>query len=452
MSRTMLAISVAAAILMRTHNASAASATPTPSAAATPTPPPPAHEGEATAPTPAPLVTPTPLPNPPAPAPGIAGYDGGIFIQDATGNYKLKINEMAQFRYYLNRRPKVDAATGDREITNGYELTNARITFAGNLIDPKLTYLVEGEFGKDDGLYGAPFNYYLKYAKGFWALKIGQFKLPVMHEEIVSQKYQLAADSSISNEVFSQDYSQGVEVDFKNNNVNVQWTANDGIAKPNSAYSTGQEADFATTARVEYKLGEKAEWKRFDDFSSWRGSTPFAALLGAAAHFETYGGTAVFVANSAGGLTGTSFPRRQFIEWTVDASFEGNGWNAYAAVIGGHNAPVGETATNDMGVVLQGGMFVSDNLEPFVRFDEFIPDSKRDAAENKPFRTLKGGANYYFVPKSHNAKLTVDFQYFMDRASETAIVSDLANDNDVGLLPGGKAGQFVGEAQMQWLF
>lgn len=417
----------------------------------TPTPPPPAHEAEITQPTPTPLVTPTPIPAPPAPAPGTAGYDGGFFIQDATGNYKIKINEMAQFRYYVNRRPGVEYGAGDREIANGFELTNARITFAGNLINPRLTFLVEGEFGKEDGAYSAPFNYYLKYSKGFWAIKAGQFKLPVMHEEIVSQKYQLAADSSIANEVFSQDYSQGVEVAFRNDHVGVQWTVNDGIAKPNSAYASPEEADIGTTARFEYKIGEKVEWKRFDDFSSWRGA-PFAAMFGAAAHGETYGSSASFVTDSSGALVAGSPERRQFIEWTADVSLEGNGWNAFAAVTGGHNAPVGEKATDDIGVVIQGGAFITDKLEPFARFDEFIPDHKRDSTENKPFRTLKAGANYYFVPKSHNAKLTVDFQYFLDKADETAVLAELVNENDVGLLPGGDKGQMVGEAQMQWLF
>ena len=47
-----------------------------------------------------------------------------------------------------------------------------------------------------------------------WKAQWGQFKLPLLREELVSDGKQLAADRSIPNALFTQGYSQGIQLGY----------------------------------------------------------------------------------------------------------------------------------------------------------------------------------------------------------------------------------------------
>ena len=86
----------------------------------------------------------------------------------------------------------------------------------------------------------------------------------------------------------------------------------------------------------------------------------------------------------------------------------------------------------DLGFVIQGGMFVSRRVEIFLRYDHLIPDGKArspgfvQGTGTEEFRTATSGLNFYVIPESSLAKLTVDFQYMFD-AQSTSIVSPVFN-------------------------
>lgn len=98
-------------------------------------------------------------------------------------------------------------------------------------------------------------------------------------------------------------------------------------------------------------------------------------MLGAALHYE--GGDSE--GNSFGGGD------YNYLSWTADLSFEGDGWNAFIAGVGGYTdfEDIGGVSTadadfDDYGVVVQGGIMIPDtNWEIFGRYDAVFPDSDR---------------------------------------------------------------------------
>jgi len=93
---------------------------------------------------------------------------------------------------------------------------------------------------------------------------------------------------------------------------------------------------------------------------------------------------------------------------------------------------------------IQGGIFVSENWELVAGYDVLIPDN--DDFDN--YNTVRIGANNYFIPDSHAAKLTIDFSYFID-----ATTSALAPPNTLtGLLATDSEGEWNLRAQMQLMF
>lgn len=383
---------------------------------------------------------------------GGSGHDGAFHISDGAGNYRLNIGGYTQFRYYLNWRDGDTNTTGggahDSGFTNGFELSRTRLEFSGNVINPNTTFYIQtafdnsGEFSLLDA-YG---KYQFDNGMGLiW----GQFRAPVYREVLVAESKQLTADYSVTGTAFDPDRTQGIALDYRGESFYGIFSFNDGGNSDNTPYAAAGDADYGLTARLEGKLA--GEWERFDDFTSFR-NQEFAALLGGAIHYQQTGNTAAF----ANGVP-VSRPQANTILWTIDASLEGNGWNLFGAFLSAHQDPDAGASSDDFGFVLQGGVFATDNLEIFGRWDASFPDDEglgRSTSTDEDFHTLTFGVNNYFVPESHAAKLTVDMQWFIDQANENAIASTVAgtSNNTVGILPDNDDGQVAFRIQMQLMF
>ena len=94
------------------------------------------------------------------------------------------------------------------------------------------------------------------------------------------------------------------------------------------------------------------------------------------------------------------------------------------------------------GFILPG--FVDVHVHGVAGYDVLVPDD--DDFDN--YNTVRIGANNYFIPDSHAAKLTIDFSYFID-----ATTSALAPPNTLtGLLATDSEGEWNLRAQMQLMF
>ncbi|MBX3315714.1 MAG: hypothetical protein KF902_02490 [Phycisphaeraceae bacterium] len=361
-----------------------------------------------------------------------AGHDGsGFFIGSEDGAFKLKIGGQIQFRYVANFRD--EPTDSDDDYTGGFQTRRERLEFSGNVINKETTFLIQTDFSRSNG--GASLlDAWVRHSfNENWSLRFGQFKAPLLREELVSGKRMLAADRSITNGVFTQARSQGIQLEYDADRVKLAGAFTDGLNTLNTDFDSSTEADYGLTGRAEILL--KGDWKRFADFTSWRGSD-FGAMVGVAGHWQSGGST--------GGTTDTDV-----LEYTVDLSLEGNGWNAFAAFIGRSTDPASGEDVDDFGVVVQGGAFLTDKTELFARYDVVMPDDDRGSSSDD-FSTVTVGVNHYFIEKSHAAKFTADLLYFIDAQSDSS--SLVSRSTGVGLLPDTEEGQVAARLQFQLLF
>ena len=382
---------------------------------------------------------------------GTAGHDGQFFIGDASGNNRLEIGGYTQFRYTINNR---DTTAPDEDLTNGFDMVRTALEFGGNVGNENLGYYIRGYFDTDgDTSSGDGTGFDLADAYGTYTfdsgltLVWGQFLAPVIRERMVDERYQLAADRSVTTDVFSPEYTQGIAVAYSTDNFKVIGSFNDGAGTSNTAYYHPGEADYALTGRVEFKWS--GDWAQFDDFTSWRGTEGYAGMVGGAVHWQGTGETANMTSFPPGG---TALVGGDLFLYTADVSIEGNGWNAFGAFVGRTIDPDGAaTSTDDYGAIVQGGFFVTDDWELFGRWDGIFPDD--DATSGDDFHTLTFGANHYFFPGSHAAKFTADVQFSLeDQSGASAVTGFSVPDQSTGLLPATDDSQWMLRLQMQLVF
>jgi hypothetical protein len=346
----------------------------------------------------------------------------------------VQLGGQIQFRYVINMRDNVapDPTTPQEEddLAVGFQTRRTKLEAKGEVADG-WSYFVQVNADSDGGTVGLQEAWVRYQINENSNILWGQFKLPLLREELVSSKRQLAAERSVLNELFTQDRSQGIQYGWDSDNMRFRVAFSDGIDTENTDFNSTSEADYAFTGRFEY-MGS-GDWKQFDQFTSWQGS-PFGWMIGGAAHWQSGGGTDQTFDLEA-------------MEFTFDGSFVGSGWNAFGAFIYRSIDPAGGTSTDDFGFVAQGGIFFSPQWEVFGRWDSIWPDDSIVGSDDE-FNTITAGVNYYVIPESHAAKFTGDVSYYIDNPG----TSIAPTGTGTGLLPTTEDGQFVIRLQFQLLF
>ena len=385
-----------------------------------------------------------------------AGYSKNKFlIQDEAGNFVLNPNVQFQFRHVVNFREE-DTGTGsdgegDGSVESGFEIRRLKFAFDGTLFGPALTYKFQWATNRGNGtpvlddawVRWAVGNTFGEGAKDF-AVRVGQFKDPTFHEEIVSSKRQLAVDRSLANEVLAgglTDWTQGIaliwddgpegrplraEVGFGDgwNTDNTNFVDSGGVP----VYGAGSP-DWGAFARLEYLA--MGNWKQYDDFSTMDNTTDMLVFGVGATYSETSG---------AGG--GDSFL------YTADVQYEAGKLGLYGAYYGAYGEPavsstVTESSISESGILVQAGYLLGDKWELFGRYDVLLLDDARLAAgAEDTYSEVTIGLNYYI--KGHAAKFTVDFNYLPQGTPN--------NQDGIGYLdPDNDEDQFAIRSQFQLL-
>lgn len=360
----------------------------------------------------------------------LADAQGRSSLLAQPGGNVVNLNGQIQFRYIWNTRDMVPAPADD-DSTIGFQTRRTKLTASGEIADG-WSYEVRGAFDRDGGSFVLE-NAFVNYkVDDSWDLQWGQFKLPFLREENVSSAKQLAADRSIMNEVFNQDYSQGIQAGFASDQFRFKGAFSDGFGTGNTDFPSSSEADYALTGRVDWLWA--GDWAQFEDFTSWQGSQ-YAGMAGAAVHYQ------------GGGDTVGTFDV-DVLTVTVDASAEGDGWNAFVAGVYRNIDPAMGTDFDDFGWTFHGGVFVAADWELFARWSQVFPDNNRTAA--KTFSELTLGVNHYVIPESHAAKFTVDWVLWpTSQAGSSSLVSP---NTGIGLLADSGDPQWAIRGQFQLLF
>lgn len=374
-----------------------------------------------------------------------SGEGSGFQLTSGDGASTLNINAFFQFRYVANFRDDgstdgaAPATIADNDFTHGFEIPRARIDFSGNVAQDNITYRISGDFGYNNNaalgntdlhqfqLTWAYGQYSFESAEGLF-FRFGQFKAPLLWEELVDPEFQLAGERSVANEYFSGQWVQGLMLGYEAEAWRGYFSFNDGLLSAGTPYNGGGESDFGLTARAEIKWA--GDWARFTDFTSWRNSD-YAGKIGGAIHYEQFGETNPInlgTAHNAG--IGTGIADGDLLVYTVDASAEGNGWNVFGAFYGSHidgdivPAPAAPAASEadatDFGFVVQGGVFVTEQFELFARWDASLLDDDRFAAgstTDEDLHFLTFGVNYYLIPESHAVKASLELLWALNDTS-----------------------------------
>jgi hypothetical protein len=374
---------------------------------------------------------------------GNGGHDGSFYLADDAGNFRLNVSGQIQFRYLMNFRDE-DSASDDFE--PGFQTRRTKLAFSGHVVNPNWTYKVEGAFDRDGGSFNLEDAYVgYNFGNGF-RVKMGQFKAPFLREELISSRYQLAAERSVMNEFFNQDRSQGIELRYEQNDWRVMASFTDGFNSDNTDFTSAAEADWALTGRFEFKFA--GDWKDLEDFTSKSGQQ-FTALLGAAVHYQQSANT-----------NAPTDVDTDYLGYTVDVSLEGDSWNFFGAFTGNNvdtRGPIGTDAdaTDNFGVVVQGGYRFAQNTELFARWDGIFLDEDTVGSDDDSFNFLTVGLNQYYA--GHSAKATVDFVYAFEDTTNLAASTQGSGgggfpNTGVGLLGDTEEGEIVVRLQFQLLF
>ncbi len=367
---------------------------------------------------------------------GSAGWDGkGFMITDGGGN-TLYVGGDAQFRYFMNFRDEDSVGSND-DFTHGFTNGDVRLRTWGSIWSKELTYKVQGNFGGDGG-------FTLEDAFGTYTFENGayvtwgQFKAPLLWEDLVDDVYQLAMDRSLTSQIFGGGRTQGVAIGYQAEQFRIVGSFNDGARTDNTFYTSDSEADYALTARGEFMWA--GSWEQFNDFTSFRSSSEdLAGKVGAAVHWQD------------GGETGGTVDASLFV-LTADVALEGKGWNAFAAIVWDSFEPEGGDNTDNFAAVVQGGIFLADQVEIFGRFDAiWLDDDLGGDDEDSYFLTV--GVNYYVSPESHAAKFTAEFGWAFNETEEIVGAGGLVGNSDgTGFLGQTEDNEIYFGAQMQVLY
>lgn len=388
---------------------------------------------------------------------------------------------LLQTRYALNFANDGRPGEESRRTTAGFSQPRAQIRLDANIANQQLLAHVMFDFGDAESRRGrgrgnrvpgpgegvadlreAWVQYNFTGEQTGYYLKAGQFRSLVLYEEALRPEHQLAVDRSLTNEFFGTGNTQGIALGFVGPKVAWDVSFNDGIAfrgrreTANTSFNDPLEADYAVSSRVDIKLA--GDWSRFEDFTSWRGED-VAARVGFGFHWERHGDTNP---NSSvpDFLFGDATDGTNII-WTVDASYESDGWHAFLAYTGTRVEWEYDLSTLIFvhhGLVAQAGMFATDDLEVFARFDAVNLDGtlvEGFGGTEKLYKFLTVGMNWYITPMSHAAKFTFDVTAALDNSD---VLDDGVNnalffpDPSVTGLLGATSEEWVLRAQLQLLF
>ncbi len=369
-----------------------------------------------------------------------AGHDGKFFLASADGSFRLNFGGQIQTRYHLNFR---DDEAGDDDFESGFQGARTKLNFSGYAIDPNLTYRVQTNFDKASGAAILEDAYVVYAFDNGWSIKGGQAFSQFMREWFMGDAKMLALDRSLTAFMFGQQREQFVELRYENEDWRVSGNVSDGFRSQNTDF-TDDPADFATTVRLDWRFAGK--WSEFDaEYTSKRGSD-YAGVIGAAAHYEL-------------GQDDGSGGQQELLAWTADSLVKGDGWNVLVSGVGFHvrdEAGVGGADFDDFGIMAQGAVFITDDVDLFARYDLILPDSER--AADSDFNVVTAGFNWYYSGQA--AKFTIQAAWYMDPTTETtagnfggvgARTPDTGARN-LGLLPSSEDDQIVISVQFQLLF
>ena len=325
-----------------------------------------------------------------------SGHDGKFYI--AGDDFRLNIRGYMEFRYDLDFR---DSSVNADDFTHGFQDTRTKLILEGT-VNKAWDFWLQGNFDRVTGE-ALLEDAYARYNLGNgWKVLWGQFKLPLLREEVVFDWNQLAIERSVTNDAYTQKRAQGVQLSHQSdswrvngafskglNSVNTDYAPSSVVGENTSKFIVSGEADWALTGRAEWLLGGDG-WKEFDSFTSDRQSKPGLVWSGA-----------VHVQQSPDTSSPTDVDRTT-LEYTSDLNAKAGPFAFYGAFIGRYSKlssiAGGSPEYNDFGGVAQAAWSFTAKDEVYGRWDALFVDAARfSSAGRTNFNFLTVGYNHHFA-------------------------------------------------------
>jgi hypothetical protein len=368
-----------------------------------------------------------------------AGYDDGAVIASADGNWLLRTNIHLQTRFMWNNASGQDAI-GSEDDLYGFEVTRARFILSGNVVSPDWFYRITTNIGSNTAAFGPDSRAGLgdafvghDYGNG-WRVKMGSMKTPLLREELVDSRYQLAVERSVVNYLFTGGYTDGIAADYTGDQFRAEAMFHNGISDsvftgitnvpPGPHAALVPDTTFAIAGRFEWLA--MGTWDQFMDQTSPQGEEQ-GLMVGGALNYQQAQDNALAEAST--------------LILTADVSWEFGGGNVFAAVIWGNGSYASPAPdTNPLGFVVQGGYYFTEDWEAFGRYEY----ADLDLPGVTDVSIISFGVNRYFA--GNHAKWTTDLGFALDDMPVSVPIAGWRSDVV------GESGQLLLRSQVQIVF
>ncbi len=377
-------------------------------------------------------------------APVSAGHNGSnFFLASEDGTFLLKLLGQLQVRYVFSTSDNAYDIAASEDLDDdrgGFEVTRVRFGFTGHVIDPSWQYMIWTGHNFNGGslLLDA---WVRKTFDGGLSIQAGQFKVPFLHEWLVSETRQQFVERSLVHGYYSGSYTQGVTFDYRGDTLHGLVSLNDGLGGTNRQWHMEDVEAVAVTARGEVLLA--GDWSQYADFQAWRDKDTLL-VVGAAGHVQSgeYG---------TSGSTLTTGDEALIVQWTADVQLEHAGIGLYAAVVGRHLSDADNVPDLEQyAFVIQGSYFITDQWEAMARYEW----GDLDLAGIDDLSIFTVGFTRYFA--GHQVKLTTDVGYAFNSLQTASVSGNTFGWPDAffGWRPDADdaEGQIVVRSQLQLLF
>lgn len=362
----------------------------------------------------------------------LAGYTNGRFIlQSEDGSYLLHPWLQIQFRNTTDFRQDVVRGGTANDTQNGFEMRRLKFGADGNLFGSQLNYFTQFAVDRHTGNVQLEMAW-LKYQfdDSPFAIRAGQFKDPLDHEQLTASRWYPAIDRTLINDTFAnaEGFVKGVSFIYDPGTfVRTETAFTGGLRNYNTNFEQYPNAsvptDWGAATRVEYK--PFGSWTDYNQMSAY-GVRTNTLVFGAGADYTETGHSDALVHD-------------------VDVQFQNSsGLSLYAAYLGRyttHNTSA-SVDTYDPTARVQAAWAIDTHWEPYARYEYIHFDGKEYAAGTKTtVDVFTAGVNYYLYGQAFRVSLDVSY---LPNGSPIS-------DDGFGILADNGHNEVVGRAQFQLL-
>ena len=367
-----------------------------------------------------------------------AGWDPakGFVIQSDDKNFLFHPWAFIQVRDTTNYRQAGHAGGGD-DTQNGLELPRMKLIFDGNVFSTDFTY--QFIWASSTEAAAAPTGGFL-FLQDAWAryhlpetpfaIRAGQIRDPLDHEQIIFGTRSLTPERSIVNNLLANGDGivKGVSFGYGYDKLpgqpaspfraEIAFTGGERNTDTNFIGYPTNPATYGGAGRFEYKLF--GDWKDYAQFTSLDDKAPLLVLGGGVDYTEA----------------GDTADLMHVIDLQLDTP---NGLTVYGAYLGRYTRRNGGAPGTNGGFTTQGrypdtydstlrfqaGYLFGRHLEPFARYEylHFDGNELPKGFAHDTIQDLTLGFNYYFV--GHRAKFSAAASYLPDGSPIANVQSDL---------------------------